>query len=103
DVGKVVLGTSTTSLLHILANAYSEIWSPGDEVIIAETNHEANAGPWERLTRFGIVVKTWKVDPSTFQCSLASLAELLTEKTKLVAFPHVSNLLGEVVDVKAIT
>jgi cysteine desulfurase family protein (TIGR01976 family) len=102
-VGKVVLGNSTTALLHILADTYADIWSPGDEVIIAETNHEANAGPWAKLAKFGIVVKTWKVDPSTFQCPLGGLAELLTPRTKMVAFPHVSNLLGEVVDVKAIT
>lgn len=103
SVGKVVLGNSTTALLHILADAYADIWSPGDEVIIAETNHEANAGPWAKLAKFGMVVKTWKVDPTTFQCSLESLSELLTDKTKIVTFPHVSNLLGEVVDVKGIT
>ena len=103
SVGKVVLGNSTTALIHILANAYADVWSPGDEVIVAETNHEANAGPWVKLERMGIVVKTWKVDPATFECPLNSLAELLTDRTRIVAFPHVSNLLGEVVDVKAIT
>lgn len=102
-VGKVILGNSTTALIHILANAYADIWQVGDEVIIAETNHEANAGAWAKLARQGVVVKTWKVDPTTFGCSLESLSTLLTERTKLVAFPHVSNLLGEVVDVKSIT
>ena len=102
-IGNVVLGASTTSLLHLLADAYMDIWEPGDEVIIAETNHEANAGPWAKLTRRGIVLKTWPVDPNTFQCSLESLKELITDRTKIVAFPHVSNLLGEIVDVKAIT
>ena len=102
-VGKVILGNSTTALIHILANAYSDIWQSGDEVIIAETNHEANAGAWAKLAKQGVVVKTWKVDPETFGCSLESLAGLLSDRTKLVAFPHVSNLLGEVVDVKSIT
>jgi len=101
--GKVILGNSTTALIQILANAYSEVWNPGDEVIIAETNHEANAGPWSKLERLGVVVKTWKVEPEKFECSLLSLAELITDRTRIVAFPHVSNLLGEVVDVKAIT
>ena len=102
-IGKVVLGNSTTALLHILANAYAEVWESGDEVIIAETNHEANAGPWVMLEKQGIVIKTWPVNPATFQCDLESLESLMTERTKIVAFPHVSNLLGEVVDVKAIT
>jgi len=102
DVGKVVLGPSTTALCHILAGAYSEILKPGDEVIIAETNHEANAGPWARLERFGVVVRTWPVDPETLLCSLASLGELLNERTRIVALPHVSNLLGHIVDVRAV-
>jgi len=97
------LGNSTTALIHILAHAYSDVWKAGDEVVIAETNHEANAGPWASLAKQGVVVKFWKVDPSAYQCSMDSLAKLLNDRTKIVAFPHVSNLLGEVVDVKAIT
>ena len=64
--GRVALGPSMTALSSILANAYAERMKPGDEVIIAQTNHEANAGPWARLERRGIVVKTWRVDPESF-------------------------------------
>ena len=102
-IGMTVIGPSTTQLISIIAECYSRVWTAGDEVIICETAHEANAGPWEKLKRLGIVVKTWRVDPSSFQCSLDELDALLTDRTKLVAFPHVSNLLGEVVDVQAIT
>lgn len=101
-VGKVVLGPSTTALTTLLAAAYGETIRPGDEVIIAETNHEANAGPWARLERFGAVVRIWKVDPATFQCPLSGLEELLSERTRIVALPHVSNLLGHVADVTAV-
>lgn len=101
--GKVILGPSTTQLVTMLAECYSRLLKPGDEIIICETAHEANAGPWARLERFGLVVKTWRLDPATGQCSLADLEALLTPSTKIVAFPHVSNLLGEVVDVAAIT
>jgi cysteine desulfurase family protein (TIGR01976 family) len=102
SIGKVILGPSTTALTHMLANAYSEQIIPGDEVIIAVTNHEANAGPWDRLRRFGAKVHLWPVDQDTFHCSLESLQELLSAKTKLVALPHVSNLLGQVVDLEPI-
>ncbi len=101
--GRVVLGPSTTQLVTMLAECYSRRLQPGDEIIICETAHEANAGPWEKLGRFGIVVKTWRIDPETLQCSLDDLRSLISERTKLLTFPHVSNLLGEVVDVKAIT
>lgn len=101
--GTTILGPSTTQLVTMLAECYSRLLQPGDEVIICETAHEANAGPWEKLERFGIVVKLWRMDTVTFQCSLDDLRLLLTPRTKIVAFPHVSNLLGEVVDVAAIT
>jgi cysteine desulfurase family protein (TIGR01976 family) len=101
-IGKTILGPSTTALTHILAGAYSEILKPGDEVIIAETNHEANAGPWARLERFGAQIRIWRVDPATCECSLDSLVALLNDRTKIVALPHVSNLLGHIVDVKRV-
>jgi cysteine desulfurase family protein (TIGR01976 family) len=101
--GKVVLGASSTALIHLVANAYGEILQPGDEIVVAETNHEANATPWARLERFGVVVRIWHVNPATFECSLDELRELLNERTKIVAFPQVSNLLGEIVDVPEIT
>jgi cysteine desulfurase family protein (TIGR01976 family) len=100
--GKVVLGPSTTALTTILAGSYGETIRPGDEVVVAETNHEANAGPWARLERYGAKVRIWKVDPETFECPLAALEEMLNERTRLVALPHVSNLLGHIVDLKAV-
>lgn len=101
--GTTILGPSTTQLVTMLAECYSRLLRPGDEVIVCETAHEANAGPWAKLERFGIVVKLWRMDPVTFHCSLDDLRSLLTPRTRLVAFPHVSNLLGDVVDVAAIT
>jgi selenocysteine lyase/cysteine desulfurase len=64
---------------------------------------QANAGPWVRLAEeTGALVKWWRVsDTPPFSTSLSDLKKLLSDKTKIVAFPHVSNLLGEVVDVAA--
>lgn len=102
-IGQVVLGPSTTQLVTMLAECYSRRLKPGDEIILCETAHEANAGPWEKLERFGIEIRWWRVDPDTGRADLADLEALFTARTRLVAFPHVSNLLGEVVDVEAIT
>jgi cysteine desulfurase family protein (TIGR01976 family) len=103
SAGKVALAGSMTALSTILANAYGDIMSPGDEVIIAQTNHEANAGPWARLSRRGVTVKVWRVDPASFQCPLEDLAKLLSPRTRIVTLPHVSNLLGEIMPVAAAT
>lgn len=101
--GHVILGSSTTSLLHVLAQCYGQVLHPGQGVILAQTGHEANLGPWRRLAQQGIDVKIWPVDPGNFQCSLTALDELLRGAPALVALPHVSNLLGEIVDLASIT
>ena len=103
DPGSVILGSSSTVLLHTLAGCYGEVLKPGSEIVLAECGHEANLGPWRRLERNGIRIRWWKVDPGTFESPVAALEELLNERTALVAFPHVSNLLGDILDVEAVT
>jgi cysteine desulfurase family protein (TIGR01976 family) len=101
--GEVILGPSTSALLRMLADCYSKKLSPGDEVVVAEIGHEANVGPWKSLQRFGVELEWWRMDPATCESPIEALAELLTDRTVLVAFPHVSNLLGEIMDVAEIT
>ena len=100
--GHAIIGASTTALLNLLASCYAQVLKPGSEIILAETGHEANLGCWKRLERQGVVVRWWRVDPATFACPLDSLRKLLNERTALVALPHVSNLLGEIVDLPAV-
>ncbi len=102
-VGKAVLGASSTQLIHVVSGCAADRIAPGDEIVIAETGHEANIGPWLRLARAGAVIRWWKVDPDLQDCPIDALDALLTPRTKWVVFPHVSNLLGAIVDVQAIT
>lgn len=101
-IGKTVLGPSTTQLCSMLAECYARDLQPGDEFIVAENGHESNVGPWLRLQERGVVVKLWRIDPDALAMPLEGLQELLTPRTKIVAFPHVSNILGEIADVRAI-
>lgn len=101
--GAVILGPSTSALLRMLATCYAEALGPGRAVVVAETGHEANVGPWAWLERSGVELRWWQMDPATCRCPLEALDELLDDRVALVAFPHVSNLLGEIVDVAAVT
>ena len=101
--GEVVLGSSTSALLQMLAGCYAQVLKPGAEIVVAQTGHEANIGPWKKLDRLGFELRWWEMDPSTCSCPLSELEKLLTDRTALVAFPHVSNLLGEIVDIEGIT
>ncbi|MEQ9554640.1 MAG: cysteine desulfurase-like protein [Rhodospirillales bacterium] len=100
---EVVIGPSTSLNVYVLAQALRPLWQAGDEVIVAVLNHEANSSPWRRLAEFGIVVKEWPVDATTGELRTDLLEDLLTDRTRLVAFPHVSNITGDINDVQAIT
>jgi selenocysteine lyase/cysteine desulfurase len=95
-------GPSTTQNTYVLAQAFREMLSPGDAIIVTNQDHEANTGPWRRLAEHGIAVREWRVDRESGHLDPAALAELLDEDVKLVCFPQCSNVVGEVNDVAAI-
>ena len=103
DDGEVILGPSTSALLLMLAGCYAQVLDEGAEIVVAQTGHEANVGPWKKLASLGLELRWWEMDADTFQCPLSDLENLLSDRTALVAFPHVSNLLGEIADIEAIT
>lgn len=102
DPGEVVMGGSTTLLLRILSLCLGKTWQPGDEVIVTHCDHEANIGCWLDLAQQGIGVKFWKTNPETLMLDLADLEPLMSERTRLVALTHASNLLGSIHPVRAI-
>ncbi len=102
DPAEVVLGPSTSALLRMLAQCFRPTLQPGDEIIVTNADHEANISPWRDLEREGIVLKTWRVNPATFELEQADLAALLTPRTRLVAMTHTSNVLGSIQPVRAI-
>lgn len=102
-LGEVIIGPSTSQLCRMLADCYARVLGQDDEVVVCETGHESNVGPWTGLADRGVVVKHWKVDPRTGAASMESLRDLLTDRTRVVTFPHVSNILGDVVDVPEVT
>ena len=93
---EVQFGPSTTQNLYVLSHAFRELWSEGDEIIVSNQDHEANAGFWRRLAKTGIAVKEWCVDPATGMLNPDDLNGLVSEKTRLLAFPHCSNIVGHV-------
>ena len=103
DASEIILGPSTTQLLQNLAGSLVQILKPGDEVIVTNCDHEANIGPWIRLEKAGIRVKIWKIDRDSMELRLEDLERIMSPRTRLVAFTHVSNILGTIHPVKKIT
>ena len=102
DEDELSFGPSTTQNVYVLAQAFREWLSPGDAIVVTNQDHEANTGAWRKLAASGIEVREWQIDPQTGSLDPADLPALL-KGAKLLAFPHCSNVVGEINDVAAIT
>lgn len=99
---EIMIGPSTTLLLRILSLCLSQQWQKGDEIIITNSDHEANMAPWKDLQKQGITLKHWKVNPKTFKLEINDFKKLLNDRTKLLAVTHASNILGTINPIKEI-
>jgi cysteine desulfurase family protein (TIGR01976 family) len=93
---EVVIGGSTTSLMFMLAQAIAPGVRPGDEIVVTQTDHEANIGAWTRLQQYGAVIKIWPVNRDSLELELSDLDLLLRPKVTWVAMTHASNVLGRI-------
>ncbi len=90
---EVAIGPSATALAFRLSAAFARLWGPGDELIISELEHEANASPWRELEGVGVRVNIWRArDDLTLH--LDDLRALLTPNTRLLALSAASNAFG---------
>lgn len=95
-------------LSYALSNAsFSEEFaslrlSPGDEIVVTEQEHHANLVPWQQLAlRTGAILRFIPVgDDGALR--LDRIDEIITERARVVAFTHVSNVMGVVTDVAGI-
>lgn len=101
--GDVIMGSSTSLLLRMLALNLGQYFAKGSEIIVTNCDHEANIGCWRELGKNGMIIKTWKINPLTLMLDLSDLEQLITRQTRLVAFTHASNILGTINPVQEIT
>ena len=92
----VIFIKGTTEGLNFIAAAWAaKHLKPGDEIVTTQVEHHANLLPWQRVAQqTGVVLKFVSLDPKTFM--LHDALSMITEKTKLVAVTHTSNVLGHV-------
>jgi cysteine desulfurase family protein (TIGR01976 family) len=100
---EIIIGGSTSVNLYVLSNALKYSLKPEDEVIVTNQDHEANITPWRRLSEVGANIKEWKINPKTAELDIETFESLLTDKTKIVAVTHCSNIVGTVNNLKKIT
>ena len=104
DEREIVFTSGTTEGINLVAYGWAmPRFEPGDEIVLSVAEHHANIVPWHFLReRQGAVLKWVDVD-SRGDLDPQAVIDAIGPKTKLVAITHMSNVLGTVVDVKAIT
>ena len=99
---EIIIGGSTTMNMYVLSNAMKNLLEPGDEVIVTNQDHEANIGAWRRLKDHGAVIKEWQINPITAELEIEDLKKIISNKTKIVAVTHCSNIVGSINNLKTI-
>ncbi|NDV50964.1 MULTISPECIES: cysteine desulfurase [unclassified Salipiger] len=104
DEEEVVFTNGSTMGINLVAYGWAmPRMEAGDEIILSVMEHHANIVPWHFLReRQGVVIKWVDVD-ATGALDPQAVLDAITPKTKLIAVTQVSNVLGTVVDIKAIS
>ena len=100
---EIIFTAGTTSAINLVAFSFGEAFvGEGDEIIVSEAEHHSDIVPWQMLCqRKGAVLKVLPVDDSG-HLMVEKLDELITDKTKILAVTHISNVLGIINPVKDI-
>lgn len=100
---EVIFTKGTTESINLVANSLAGfLLKEGDEVIVTEMEHHANIVPWQMVCeRVGAKLKVVPISDSG-ELLVESLDSLLTERVKIIAFAHVSNVLGTINPVQEI-
>ncbi len=100
----IVMNSGTTEGINLVAYGWAmSRMEAGDEIVLSVMEHHANIVPWHFLReRQGVVLKWVEVDANG-DLDPQKVIDAIGPRTKLVAVTHLSNVLGTVVDIKAIT
>jgi cysteine desulfurase family protein (TIGR01976 family) len=104
DPRGIVHGRSATQLAYDFSRHLAKDWRPGDEVVVTRLDHDSNVRPWvQAAARAGATVRFADFDPATGELPVEAVAELLGERTRLVAVTAASNLIGTMPDLAAVS
>lgn len=112
--GEIVWTTNATAGINLVAYAFSNATAgrggaaarrfalaPGDEIVVTEAEHHANLVPWQELAaRTGATLR-WIGVTDDGRLRTDELATVVTDRTRVLAFTHASNVTGAVTDVAA--
>ncbi len=97
--GEVVFGANMTTLNFALSRTVGRGFAPGDEIVCTRLDHDGNVAPWLELAHDrGLTVRFAEIDAAC-RLDLDHLRSLLSDRTRVVAFPWAANSVGTVTPV----
>lgn len=99
---EIIFTRNATGAINLVASSFGANFVEGDEIVLSVMEHHSNIVPWHfHRERKGAVLK-WAPIADNGEFLLDEFEKLLTDRTKIVAITHMSNVLGTVVPVKDI-
>ncbi|NOI81829.1 cysteine desulfurase CsdA [Vibrio tubiashii] len=95
SASEIIWTRGATEALNLIAQTYARsILNPNDEILVSEMEHHANIVPWQIVAE-QTGAKVVKI-PMTHECQLdfSAFQQLITNKTKIVALAHITNVTG---------
>ena len=103
QASEIIFTKGTTESINLVAHCFGKLnVAEGDEIIITQMEHHSNIVPWQLLCEEKKAVLKFIPINEAGELMLEELPQLITSKTKLVAFTHISNTLGTINPVKEI-
>jgi cysteine desulfurase family protein (TIGR01976 family) len=99
---ETIFGANMTTLNFALTRTAAREWHTGDEIIVTQLDHDANVSPWLELARDKDLRVRFAALHDDTTLDLDELERLLSERTRVVAFPAASNAVGTLTDVKRV-
>jgi len=99
----LAFGANMTTLNFQLAHAVARTMKPGDEIVVTALDHDANVSPWLVVAEdHDLVVRTAPLRVEDMTLDLDRLEQLVTDRTRVVAFTLASNAVGSIPDAERI-
>ena len=99
---EIVFTRGSTEAINLVAHSFCQMCEPGDEIILSQMEHHSNIVPWRLASEGrGLAIK-WVRVTERGELDYEHLAELVNERTRLIAITHMSNVLGTVNNVTRI-
>ena len=104
EKNEIVFTKGATEAINLVANTFGQKYlSKGDEVLLTELEHHSNYVPWHYLRKSKGVNIIFAETNEDGDISIESIEKKITEKTKIIALTHLSNVTGAILPIKEIT